>query len=195
MKRFLIIFGVLAFILLSLFSCKKDDFNKNAGHYGNTDTNTSTNTSSDTSTSTDITNTEYIVDENGIAYSLKDDNTLKVIAYTGNPGSFTIPTEYKGYTVTEIGEYAFYGYENQIGNGTVGVAIGFVTIRISETVTKIGKGAFKDCDGVKVQYNSINASLTVEEWLSNLIVEEENDGVLDTINYKIPAIGWGPYVK
>ena len=165
-----------------------------------TDTDTDTDTNTDTDTETDVEEDEeliiieYITSENGLVYGLKTDNTLAVISYTGTPGSFTIPTEYNGYSITEIADYAFYGYENQIASGG-GVSIGFVTIRISETVTKIGKGAFKNCDNVKVQFNSTNATLTREEWVSILKIEGENEGVLDTINYRIPAIGWGAYIK
>lgn len=183
-----------------------------------TDTDTSTDVSTDTDTSTDVstdtdtsTDTDDIApdlgdedpsepdpiitmkDENGLVYGLKSDDTLKVVTYEGNPGHVTIPRSYNSYTVTEIGENAFKGYGKKIAN--VQLNIGFVTILIPDTVTKIGKGAFSDCSDVKTLLSTKDATMTAEEWISIVVIEEGNDHVADVVLYIRPAIGWKKFVK
>ena len=128
-------------------------------------------------------------DEKGIQYYLKSDNTLSVIGYVGPVRNLFIPCEYEGYTVTEIGEYAFCGYGLRLAATQTS---SFYRCDIPQTVTKISKGAFVACDDLKVQLR-YDSTITVDEWVKTLIIEERNDHVLDVIQLKRPAIGWYKY--
>ncbi|MBQ3589927.1 MAG: hypothetical protein II980_05705, partial [Clostridia bacterium] len=180
----------------------------------NTDTNVSTDTNTnidtDTNTNTGFVDTDPIKDELGLLYALKKDNTLSLVAYEsyeGMPTILTVPSKVGEYTVTEIGSFAFNGY-GEIASA-LSTTTGFVTIRLPETVTKICKDAFSNCADVKVQFDSTNATITLEEWVEILeIVPDDSHNkantncncdschqVLDTIMSKRPAIGWYRYVK
>ncbi len=128
-------------------------------------------------------------DKSGIQYLLKGDNTLSVVGYVGKVGNITIPYTYNDYTVTEIGQYAFCGYGDALATLS---SSSFYRCDIPDTVTKIGIGAFEACEDFKVQLH-YKSEITVDEWTSNLLIEERNDHVLDVINGKRPAIGWNKY--
>ena len=186
-----------------------DDSDVSSDSSSDTNTDTSTETNTDTDTEIEEVDGEIIKDEKGLLYMIKSDGTLKVVAfeaYEGMPGSFAIPSSVQGYIVTEIGSYAFNGY-GEIA-AAMNSTIGFATIRIPETVTKIRKGAFNNCLDVKVQFDTTNSTMTRDEWLAILIIEKDSDHaasnpkcsciacqVYDTIIARRPAIGWYPYVK
>ena len=130
-------------------------------------------------------------DENGIQYFLKNDNTLSVVSYVGSVKDIFIPSTYNDYTVTEIGPYAFCGFEDKLASVQIS---GFIRCNIANTITKISVGAFTGCDDFKVQLQQENGEPTIEEWIDELTIEERNDHVLDVINGKRPAIGWKKYV-
>ena len=115
---------------------------------------------------------------------------MSVIGYVGRPTDIVIPSNYEGFVVNEIGTYAFCGFEDKLSSNQ---SSGFVRCDIPDTITKISTGAFFGCDDLKVQYNYKN-SMSLEEWLEQLVIEEKNDHVLDVINGKRPAIGWKKYV-
>lgn len=128
-------------------------------------------------------------DDKGYQYLLKEDDTLSIVGFVGKVSDLAIPSSYNGYTVTEIGPYAFCGYGDKIASIQ---SSGFIRCDIPDCVTKISIGAFEGCDDLKVQL-SYKSEMTVEEWTSNLIIEDRNNHVLDVINGKRPAIGWNKY--
>ncbi len=87
--------------------------------------------------------------------------TIEIIGYTGGDTDVVIPEEIDGYTVTGIGEYAFYWYH---ASGLTSIEIpGSVTsigehafygnsslrsIKIPGSVTSIGREAFSGCSGL-----------------------------------------------
>lgn len=128
-------------------------------------------------------------DAKGYQYILKDDNTLCVVGYVGVVSNLTIPSSYNDYAVTEIGPYAFCGYGDKIASLQTS---GFIRCDIPESVAKISIGAFAGCDDLKVQLY-YKSSISVEEWVEKLTIEEQNKHVLDVINGARPAIGWNKY--
>ena len=162
----------------------------------NTDTEASNNTNTQTESSNTNSNiTDDIAPENkgGLIFEIKADNTYKVVGYDGEIGSVIIPGEHNGCLVTEIGEYAFDGYG--VLAQEVQSNIGFVTIYIPQSVKKISKGAFNNCDDIKPQYDVNNSTKPLSEWLTELEIEEENKHVRDVLEFLRPAIGWNKYVK
>lgn len=71
-------------------------------------------------------------------YELLDDGTIEIIDYTGAETSLEIPSEFCGYKVTKIGNYAFQN------------CISLSEITIPESVTNIGHGAFSGCTNLKI---------------------------------------------
>ena len=65
-------------------------------------------------------------------------------------------------------------------------------MEIPYTVTKISKGAFSGCDDLKVQMLQTDKA-PLNEWIENLTVEDGNDHLIDVIQSKRPAIGWGKF--
>ena len=128
-------------------------------------------------------------DDIGIQYFLKNDNTLSVVGYVGKVGEIYIPSSYNGYTVTEIGDYAFCGYGDSLNKIS---SSSFYRCDIPDTVVRIGVGAFAACDDLKVQL-SYRSEISVEQWTANLVIEERNEHVLDVIEGSRPAIGWKKY--
>ena len=86
----------------------------------------------------------YDAEIDGIYYGLYSDNTAYVTYKDNNYGSYsenitipeTITYNNKSYTVTSIGEQAFYNCS------------GLTSITIPESVTSIGYEAFKGCSGL-----------------------------------------------
>ena len=75
-----------------------------------------------------------------------DVNTL--VGYLGNATVLTLPADYKGKSVTSIGNYAFYG------------CTGLTSITIPNSVTSIGDGAFSGCTGLKTVINFSNLTFS-----------------------------------
>ncbi len=69
-------------------------------------------------------------------YTVKEDGTIKITGYTGSTAQLTIPKELDGYTVTEIGDSAFYNKQS------------LTDVVIPDTVTVIGAKAFSKCDNL-----------------------------------------------
>ncbi len=82
-------------------------------------------------------------DEDGLAYTLSEDETYYIVTGIGNyeGTELVIPAQYKGLPVKEIADSAFYD------NDTI------TKLVISEGITVIGISAFGDCD--KLEYISI----------------------------------------
>ncbi len=160
-----------------------------------TDTDTETDNESD-DTNSDVAEIDPLVgktfiSESGLKFVIIPGRTLSVVDYVGKAGNINIPKEYEGYKVTEIGEYAFSGYGVEAADCQS--MLGFVTIYIPETVTVIRKGAFTDCSDIKPEYDTYTNEKPLSEWLSNLVIEEENKHVSDVLHGLRPAIGWGKY--
>ncbi|MBO5440356.1 MAG: InlB B-repeat-containing protein [Clostridia bacterium] len=132
---------------------------------------------------------DYTYQDNyGLQYLLKDDNTLSVVGYVGEAGNISIPYTYNGYKITEIGQYAFCGYGDELSKLS---SRDFYRCDIPDTVNKIGKGAFIACDDLKVQLAN-DSTIPVEEWSENLIIEEDNEHVLDVIQGESWKKYWKP---
>ncbi|MBO5035703.1 MAG: leucine-rich repeat domain-containing protein [Clostridia bacterium] len=80
---------------------------------------------------------EYII-SGDFTYTVNDDGeTATITGFVGEEsGDLIIPSEIDGYTVTSIGDYAFYNCSGFTG-----------TLMIPDSVTSIGSYAFEDCDG------------------------------------------------
>lgn len=137
-------------------------------------------------------------DQKGYQYFLKDDNTLSVVGYVGIVSNLSIPSSYESYIVNEIGPYAFCGYGDKIANLS---SSSFVRCDIPDSITKISTGAFLGCDDLKPQLAGQGSLTTsqwnekLENWITNLEIEEKNDHVIDVIKGDRPAIGWKKYWK
>ncbi len=64
------------------------------------------------------------------------DNTITITGYTGSGGDVTITNIINGYSVTAIGDYAFYNHTN------------LTTVTIPAGVTSVGFEAFASCSGL-----------------------------------------------
>lgn len=204
---------ILAIILLisALFlfvSCNnnnsfiQDDGPSYGSSGGESDVNTDTDTDTDTDTEADsdidsepeetdpLVGTKFTTDK-GLILEIIKGRTLSVKGYEGVVGDIVIPKEHEGYKITEIGENAFLGYGEKAADSQS--MLGFVTIYIPETVVAIRKGAFNECSDIKPYYDQYANEMPVQEWLSNLTIEDENKHVLDVLEEKRPAIGWGKF--
>ena len=79
-------------------------------------------------------------------YSVLSDNTAQISGYSGTAANLIVPDKLDGYTVTEIGKLCF------SGNATL------VSLKLPETVTRIGTRAFAYCTNLA----SINYPLHLE---------------------------------
>ncbi len=135
-------------------------------------------------------------------YTVNDDGTTAtIIDYAGNATELEIPSELDGYTVTHIGDNAFfYGYYTKviIPNSVISIgAQAFLacsylnSVIIGDSVTSIGNGAFEDCDFLTkinipqsveniaddaFQYSSKLIAITVDE--NNLYYSSDENGIL-----------------
>lgn len=81
-------------------------------------------------------NTKKCFSWNGILYAMNGDGTVEVCQYRGNAGHVTIPENVQGYRVTGIDDIAFLN-QRQV-----------FRVQIPDSVTKIGRNAFRNC-GIK----------------------------------------------
>lgn len=92
-------------------------------------------------------------------YSALDDGTIQITKYTGSDTTLTVPSEIDGYTVTEIGWYAFRdcrALENVI---------------LSESITSIGREAFYGTAYYNNESNWENGIL----YLSNCLIATKSN--------------------
>lgn len=100
----------------------------------------------------------------GLDYTLSDDGTYYKVSGIGSAEGtkdIIIPDKYKGLPVSEIGSYAFGGYKTyinsiklpnsikKIGSQAFDGCTGLKEINISESVTEIGNNAFLKCSSLK----------------------------------------------
>ena len=176
-------------------SASDDSDSDNASDTDNdTDSDTDTEADSDIDSEPEETDplvgTKFTTDK-GLILEIIKGRTLSVKGYEGVIGDIVIPKEHEGYKITEIGENAFLGYGEKAADSQS--MLGFVTIYIPETVVAIRKGAFNECSDIKPYYDQYANEMPVQEWLSNLTIEDENKHVLDVLEEKRPAIGWGKF--
>lgn len=74
---------------------------------------------------------EHLTADNGVIYIIRNDNTVVVSGYTGEPTELDLSLE--GYTVTEIAARAFYDCDT------------LTKVTMPDTITKIGESAFYHC--------------------------------------------------
>ena len=82
-------------------------------------------------------------------YSFVNDNNIKITKYYGNVSALAIPSTLDGYTVTEIGVYAF-------AKNTL-----LKSVSVPDTVTRIDSNAFSGCTNLAAV--KLSKSLTVLE--------------------------------
>lgn len=141
MKKLLILIFTVCLCFMSVFtltSCKKEQVGSRV----------------DTATVTE----PDVVDDDGLGYIIVDSKTVTITQYTGSAADVSIPSEYEGMPVTEIGEGAFRSTKVS-------------SVTIPDSVTSIGVRAFSNCQNL----NSVKLSdgiKTIEqnafEYCSNL---------------------------
>lgn len=72
----------------------------------------------------------------GIQYSIKADNTIRIEGYSSSALHLTLPAEIDGMPVNEIAATAFFSNT------------GLVRITLPDSITQIGKQAFQSCDNL-----------------------------------------------
>ncbi len=92
-------------------------------------------------------------------YKVLDDGTAEITGYNGEATELEIPNELDGYTVTNIGQYAFFctslvsvtipEHAVSIGDWGFGGCSSLTNITIPDSVVSIGSGAFGDCTNLK----------------------------------------------
>ena len=89
----------------------------------------------------------------------ENESGMTLAGYLGNATELTLPIEYNGKSVTNIGDYAFYSCTEltsvtipnsvtSIGNYAFYGCSGITSIEIPNNVTSIGNFAFYDCEGL-----------------------------------------------
>ncbi len=79
-------------------------------------------------------------------YSVLSDNTAQITGYSGAAANLVVPDKLDGYTVAEIENFCFSGNKN------------LVSLKLPDTVTRIGYRAFADCTNLA----SINYPFNLE---------------------------------
>ena len=111
-------------------------------------------------------------------YELLDDGTAEITDYIGSATNLTIPSTIDGYTVTSIGDSAFWDCSSissisipsgvlRIGEKSFGSCTNLTNITIPNSVTSIGEDAFSECE-----------SLTSIEVGANNEVYSSDNGIL-----------------
>ena len=100
------------------------------------------------------------------SYYVLENDTAEITGYTGSASELDVPNEIDGYTVTGIGDGAF--FEN----------VNLTDVTIPDSVTYIGHGAFFECSGLK--------NITFPESLTS-IGESAFDGCTGLKEIEIPA--------
>ena len=91
------------------------------------------------------------IEASDFTYTINDDgNTCTITGYKGSNNSITIPERIYSYTVTAIGDDAFFDYTN------------FTNITIPNSVTTFGESAFLRCGNLK----TVNYDGDIESWLN-----------------------------
>lgn len=94
-------------------------------------------------------------------YSALDDGTIQITKYTGSDTTLTVPSEIDGYTVTEIGWYAFRDCRE------------LETIILPESITSIGREAFYGTAYYNDESNWENGIL----YLSNCLIATKSNEI------------------
>ena len=95
-------------------------------------------------------------ESNKYDYCLLEDGTVEIIGYTDSEAKLIIPSEIDGYTVTRIGDYAFYNCTSltkiAIPNSVTSIGIyafyyctSLTEITIPNSITSMGAWVFADC--------------------------------------------------
>ena len=143
-----------------------------------------------------------------IDYSFKDGdfyyvdrgNHIAITDYIGKYSSnIVVPESYEGKPILEIGKYAFYGATDRIDHSSSS----FATLLLPQYIHTIGKGAFGNCDGLKVSLYTRNLEdkiveiidvPTLYEWYVTSEIGY-NPQLLDVITQIRPAFGWSSYTN
>ncbi len=94
-------------------------------------------------------NSDVKITSDGLRYKVTPENKITVLGYTGSSYSLLIPEKIEDKNVTEIAENAFEG------------SAGILSVTIPNTVTSIGKGAFKGCCRLVEVYNLTKMNMTL----------------------------------
>ncbi|MBQ3128510.1 MAG: leucine-rich repeat domain-containing protein [Clostridia bacterium] len=94
-------------------------------------------------------------------YSALDDGTIQITKYTGSDTTLTVPSEIDGYTVTEIGWYAFRNCRE------------LENVILSESITSIGREAFYGTAYYNNESNWENGIL----YLSNCLIATKSTDI------------------
>ncbi len=100
--------------------------------------------------------------DKGVVFTLSG-NEYSVTGYTGSATEIIIPSTYKGYPVTSIGDTAFYGCADiksitipegvtNIGESSFYGCISLRTISIPNSIIDVGDSAFRDCTKLAYKY-------------------------------------------
>ncbi|MGC7187404.1 leucine-rich repeat domain-containing protein [Metamycoplasma hominis] len=118
-------------------------------------------------------------------FELTKSNTWKITKYIGNDSRVTIPREYQGKNITEIGERAFYGriylWEVILNEGLEKIGAeafwdaGIESITIPGSVKEIDGWAF---DFSKISHISINSNNKNLEIKDNFFIDKNNKKIL-----------------
>lgn len=142
---------------------------------------------------------EYsFIGEDSYYYYDKGD-CLEVVYYSGSyEKDIFVPNQYGEKIVSEIGKDLFNGAGAKVTQG----GFSYPRILIPNTINKIGKNAFANCNGIKVSLYHYNDQGKLREiidlpklfsWSENLILEDGNGDLLDVISQIRPAFGWTSY--
>ncbi|QKX38297.1 leucine-rich repeat protein [Metamycoplasma hominis] len=128
-------------------------------------------------------------------FELTKSNTWKITKYIGNDSRVTIPREYQGKNITEIGERAFYGriylWEVILNEGLEKIGAeafwdaGIKSITIPGSVKEIDGWAF---DFSKISHISINLNNKNFEIKDNFFIDKNNKKILAYLDKKVTKV-------